>query len=69
MPGRRTSALSKVETDSAVERPRTKDVRRATSPFDAGAMWSERQSDMEHAAGRQVVIYAEALLRAVLIPG
>jgi len=35
MPGRRTSALSKVETDSAVERPRTKDVRRATSPFDA----------------------------------
>jgi hypothetical protein len=35
MPGRRTSALSKVETDSALERPRTKDVRRATSPFDA----------------------------------
>src|ERR1035438_2136460 len=35
MPGRRTSALSKVETDSALERPRTRDVRRATSPFDA----------------------------------
>jgi len=34
-PGRRTSALSKVETDSALERLRTKDVRRATSPFDA----------------------------------
>ena len=35
MPGRRTSALAKVETDSALERLRTKDVRRATSPFDA----------------------------------
>jgi len=35
MPGRSTSALSKVETDSALERPRTKDVRRVTSPFAA----------------------------------
>src|SRR5450631_959578 len=35
MPGRRTSALSKVETDSALEGPRTKDVRRVTSPFAA----------------------------------
>ena len=33
--GRRTSALSKVETDSALGRLRTKDVRRAMSPFDA----------------------------------
>src|SRR5664280_1679527 len=33
LPGRSTSALSKVETDSALERPRTKDVRRVTSPF------------------------------------
>jgi hypothetical protein len=33
--GRRTSALSKVETDPAFERPRTKDVRRAKSPFAA----------------------------------
>src|SRR5664279_4316897 len=35
MPGRSTSALSKVETDSALERPRTKNVRRVTSPFAA----------------------------------
>jgi len=35
MPGRSTSALLKVETDSALERPRTKDVRRVTSPFAA----------------------------------
>src|SRR5664279_5376473 len=35
MPGRRTSALSKGETESALERLRTKDVRRVTSPFDA----------------------------------
>src|ERR1035437_587601 len=35
MPGRSTSALSKVETDSALERPRTKDVRRVTFPFAA----------------------------------
>src|SRR5664279_348902 len=35
MPGRSTSALSKVETDSALERSRTKDVRRLTSPFAA----------------------------------
>src|SRR5664280_1717977 len=35
MPGWSTSALSKVETDSALERPRTKDVRRVTSPFAA----------------------------------
>jgi hypothetical protein len=35
MPGRSTSALLKVETDSALERPRTKDVRRVMSPFAA----------------------------------
>ena len=42
MPGRRTSALSKGETESALERPRTKDVRRATSPFDARPCPGER---------------------------
>ena len=53
MPGRSTSALSKVETDSALERSTTKDVRRMTSPFAArvpvnaaggayGARWSSQ---------------------------
>jgi hypothetical protein len=41
-PGRRTSALSKGETESALERPRTKNVRRATSPFDARPCPGER---------------------------
>src|ERR1019366_3414869 len=42
MPGRRTRALAKVETESAFECPRTKDVRRATSPFDARPYPGER---------------------------
>jgi hypothetical protein len=42
MPGRLTSALSKVETDSALEGLRTKDARRARSPFDARPCPGER---------------------------
>ena len=75
MPGRSTSALSKVEMDSALERPRTKDVRRVTSPFASLAYgnWARPGSSGDRASrgrsadvglsGLTVIADEEAFLR------